>query len=535
MSSCGKQSTKSSKVVSAEEAARLVSDGDTVSVCGVIGFLCPDRVLQALGDRYAAEGSPRDLTLVTPVAVGDVYDIPGADHLARPGLLKRVISGSYVIGTSPKTGRRAQLVEMILAGEVEAYNFPIGALMALHREIGAGRPGLLTEVGLGSFVDPRIAGGRLNEATRDDLVQVVTLADREYLFYRSFPVDVAIIRGTTADERGNITLEHEGMSSGVFCLALAAHNSGGKVIAQVKRVAAAGSLHPQMVRVPGILVDAIVVDEHQKQGTGIEFDPTVCGEVKGPPDRLEPLALGPEKVICRRALGELRQGDLVILGFGVPAGIPSVAAEEGQLERLTFTIEHGAIGGIPLPGFQFGVSANPEAIIDTTSQFDLIDGGAIDAACLAFAEVDPWGSVNVSKLPNLIPGCGGFINITEKVRKLVFCGLFSAGGLEVAVEEGELRIKREGKFCKFVESVQHLTLDGRRIVGQGRRAVFITERAVFELGEEGLVLSEVAPGVDPERDVMARMQFRVGLSERISRMDARLFRPDRVGISLPPR
>lgn len=520
------------KVVSAKDAVRLVSDGDTISVCGVIGFLCPDTVLAALGKRFAAEGSPGNLTLVTPVAVGDVYDIPGMDHLARPGMLKRVISGSFVIGTSPKTGQRAQLVQSILSGEVEAYNFPIGALMALHREIGAGRPGLLTEVGLGRFVDPRITGGKLNDATSEDLVQVVELLGKEYLFYKAFPVNVAIIRGTTADEKGNLTLEHEGMFSGVFDIALAAHNSGGKVIAQVKRIAAAGSLHPQMVRVPGVLVDAIVVDEHQKQGTGIDYDPTVSGEVRSTSDRLSPMPLGPEKVICRRSLMELAEGEMVILGFGVPAGVPSVAAEEGVLDQLTFTIEHGAIGGIPLTGFQFGVAANPEVILDTPCHFDLIDGGGIDACCLAFAEVDPWGSVNVSKLPNLIPGCGGFMNITQKARKLVFGGLFSAGGVEVAVEEGRLKIHREGKFCKFVPAVQHLTLEGHSVIARGQRAIYITERAVFELREDGLVLTEIAPGVDLERDLLSRMQIRVKVSDQLRLMDERIFQPEPVGIEL---
>lgn len=523
------------KVMSAEQAVRLVADGDTISISGVIGFICPDAVLRALGDRFGLEGHPAGLTVLNPVAVGDVYDIPGTDHLARPGMVKRVIAGSYVIGTSPRTGKRAELVQRILAGEVEAYNFPIGALMGVLREIGAGRSGFLTEVGLGTFVDPRMGGGKLNDVTREDLVEVVQFRGREHLFYPSFPVNVAIIRGTTADEFGNITLEHEGMLNGVLNHALAAHASGGKVIAQVKRIAIAGSLHPQMVRVPGVLVDAIVVDERQQQGTGMDFDPRVCGEVRSPVTDVPRLQLGTDKVICRRALRELSENQLVILGFGVPASVTSVAMEEGVFDRLTFMVEHGAIGGVPLTGFQFGVSANPEILLDTPSQFDLIDGGAVDAACLAFGEVDRWGSVNVSKLANLIPGCGGFIDIVHRARLLVFCGLFSAGGAEVSVEDGSVRIRREGRYCKFVSQLQHLTMDGHSLLARGQRAIFITERAVFELGDDGLVLTEIAPGIDVERDVLSLMQFRVKVLEPLRVMDAALFRPERVGIRLGRR
>ena len=519
------------KVVTAEEAVRAINSGDTITISGVVGSLVPEKVLASLEERFLKEGEPRNLTVFCPVAVGDVFDLPGMDHLAHEGMTRRFIAGSYVIGTSPKTGQTAAVTRMILENKVEAYNLPLGVLQHLLREIAAGRPGVITKAGLGTFVDPRLEGGKMNALTTEDLVELVNLGGEEYLWYKSFPVHVAIIRGTTADEDGNITMEHEGTVAAALAQAMAAHNAGGKVIAQVKRLAARGSLHPQMVKIPGVLVDYIVVDPYQVQATGVAFDPSVCGEVRAPLAALRrDVPFDAEKVIARRALLELQQGETVILGFGAPSLLPSIALEEGIADRFHFTVEHGSIGGIPLAGFQFGVNANPAAIIDSPSHFDYINGGGFDVACLAFAEVDPHGSVNVSKLPKLIPGCGGFIEITHRSRHIVFCGFFTASGLKVTVADGRLHIVQEGRHVKFVQRLFQTTFDGKQARRKGQRVSFITERGVFELRDSGLVLTEVAPGIDIERDIAGRMQFPLQVSPDLREMDARLFRPEPMGL-----
>ncbi len=521
------------RVVSGDEAALAVGNGQTLTVCGVVGALCPASVLAAIGRRFEQTGEPRDLTLVFPVAVGDVWDLPGMDHLARDGMTRRMIGGSWVIGSNPQTGRRARATEMVLENRVEAYNWPIGALMHLHREIAGGRAGVITPIGLDTFVDPRHGGGKLNERTTEDLVELVELGGTEYLWYRPFPIDVAIIRGTTADIDGNLTLEHEGTFSGVLAQAMAAHNSGGVVIAQVARVAERGSLDPQRVRVPGELVDLVVVDPEQVQATGIIFDPTISGTTRAPLAVLRrPPPLDPNTVVARRALAELRRDQTVIIGFGAPAIVPQVVLEEGLEEAVRFTVEHGAVGGVPLGGFQFGSSANPEAIVDGAAHFDYIGGGGMDAACLAFAEADAEGNVNVSKLPGLIPGCGGFVDITHRVGRIVYCGLFTTGGLQAEVADGRLRIAREGKHVKFVRDLHHRTYSARRGLGRGQRVTFVTERAVFELTTEGLILTELAEGIDLEDQVLALMQFRPRLAQPLRRMDPMFFRSGPIGVRL---
>ncbi len=495
------------KVCRAAEAVASIRDGDTVVVCGDAGALVPDHVLAAVEERFLREGHPRDLTLVLPVAVGDVFDQPGADRLAHVGLVRRVIAGSYVMGTSPMTGRRSRLTEMVLADEVEAYNWPIGTLMHLLHAIGAGLPGLITPVGVGTFVDPRHEGGRMNARTRETLNSVLDVGGREYLFYPSFTVNVSIIRGSTADPDGYLSCEREGLTGGLFVEALAARSSGGTVIAQVARLAERGALSPLAVRVPGPLVDAIVVAPEQPQATGLRYDPGVSGELRvpWPPDPGTPDAA--KRVIARRALRELQPGDVVILGVGAPAEIPTCAHARGRLDAFTFLTEHGMYGGKPLKGLQFGPALNPRAIIDTPSQFAFIDGGNCDVAALAFAEMDALGNVNVSKLPGLIPGCGGFINIARAARRLLFCGTFTTGGLEVVAAGGRLRIAREGRTRKFVARVGQVTFPARRFL-DGRTVRVITERAVFRLGAEGLVLEEIAPGIDLDGDVLGRMEFR---------------------------
>jgi propionate CoA-transferase len=518
------------KLMAAEEAVKLIKDGDTVTTCGIVGALVPEKILVALEKRFLETGSPRDLTAVFPVAVGDIYESLGADHFAHEGMIKRVIGGSYV--TAPASGPPPKLVGMIYQNKVEAYNFPIGALMHLHRDIAAKRPGLITQAGLRTFVDPRLNGAKMNERTKEDLIELIQLHGKEYLFFRSFPIDVAIIRGTTADDQGNLSMEHEGSYSVMLILAIAAHNSGGKVIAQVKRNTARGSLNPQMVRVPGVLVDAVVIDENQKQATGIFYDPAVSGELKRASGRFDSIPLSIEKVAARRAFMELRKDDIVNLGFGIPSFIASVAAEENLVDQITFTIEHGAVGGVPLAGLQFGAAVNPEAIIDSGSMFDFLIGGGISAASMAFAEVDGQGNVNVSRLnkvPHVLSGAGGFIDILHSVRRILFCGTLTAGGIEAKVEDGRVKMIKEGRVIKYVRELQHRTFDAGFALEKGQNVLYASERAVFQLTQEGLVLTEIAPGCEV-RDIQSVVQFPLKVSPDLKKMDARLFLPERMGL-----
>ena len=519
-------------ILTAEEAAELISSGAVVTVSGSAAQLVPDNILGGIEARFLASGEPRDLTVVFPVAVGDSFGTVGLDHLAHPGLIKRLIGGSYV--NAPASAPSPKICAMIHADQVEAYNLPLGVLMHLHRDIAAKKPGVITKIGLGTFVDPRDEGGRMNRVTPPGLVEVVHLSGEEWLLYRAFSIDVAIIRGTTADTHGNLTLEHEGVVLAVLAQAMAAHNSGGKVIAQVKRVAAPGTLSPHMVRVPGILVDVIVVDPEQRQNTGIAYDPAISGEIRAATYPVEPLSLSPEKVIARRALCQLRPGDIVNLGFGISSLVPQIALEEGVFDQLNFTVEQGAIGGLPLSGFAFGASHNPEAIIDSAAQFDLIDGGGITAGCLSFAEVDGQGNVNVSRLtvqPHVLAGAGGFINIAQGTRKILYCGTLTAGGLDIQVGDGQVRIVREGRFPKFVARTQHVTFNGPLAAKQGQEVWYITERGVFRLTTDGLLLTEVAPGVDVEKEVRARVGFPLRVAQDLRLMDPRLFHADRMGLA----
>jgi propionate CoA-transferase len=520
------------KVMTPEEAVQMIHSGDTISVCGISAALTPDKVLAALGNRFLKTGSPRDLTMVFPLAVGDAYEIKGMDHLAHEGMIKRLIGGSYTVARSSE--QPPKIYEMIVHNQVEAYNFPSGILMQLHREIAAKRPGLITEVGLGTFVDPRQEGGKMNDTTQEDLVEIIGLHEKEYLFFPSLLINIALIRGTTADEDGNITMEHEYSTSFVLALAMAARNSGGKVIAQVKRLAARGTMHPQLVKVPGMLVDTIVVDEHQKLTTGIDHDPSASGELRIPWETLEPGSLDIMKqILVRRILRELRSGDVVNLGFGITALIPQVALEEGVFDQLTFTTEHGAIGGFPYSGIQFGGALNPQALIEATSQFDFIDGGGPDVVCLSFAEVDREGNVNVTKLrelPHVLAGAGGFIDLIQNARKIIFCGTLTAGGLKVDISEGRVKIVKEGKTQKFVERVQQITFNGQSARKKAQDVIFVTERGVFDLDPDGLVLREIAPGLDVERDILSQIGFKLKVAHDLKEMDHTIFQSEPMGL-----
>lgn len=519
------------KVISAEQAAALVPSGAVCSISASSGLGCPDAVLRALGQRFAATGQPRGLTTVHPIAAGDMYGIDGIDHLAQPGLLKRIIAGSLPSG--PSALPTPKIWRMIDDNQVEAYNLPSGILFHLHREAAAKRPGVLTKVGLDTFVDPRRQGGRMNRGTTEDIVRVVEFDGGEWLFYRAIAVDVAIIRATTADQRGNLSMEHEGAYLGALDLALAARNHGGLVIAQVKRLAQE-SLPAQSVRVPQMLVDYVVVAPEQKQTTQTVYDPAISGERPRSLAEVEPVPWGVDKVIARRAALELRAGEAVNLGFGISALVPYVLLEEGHPEAVTWVIEQGAVGGLPLTGFQFGCAANPQAIMASPDQFTYFQGGGFHCSLLSFLEVDGEGNVNVSrlaKLPHVTAGAGGFIDITACARRLIFSGYFSAGA-QLSIGKRQLQIGRQGKARKFVPAVEHVTFSGRCARAQGQQTLFVTERCVLSLEQDGLTVIELAPGVDLQRDVLAQADCPLQISAHLRLMDERLFRPELMGLKL---
>ncbi len=525
-----------SKVLTLDDAAALIPNGATVSVSSSSGLGCPDAVLRAIGDRFAATGEPQGLTTLHPIAAGDMYGIDGIDHLARPGLLKRVVAGSYPSG--PSSMPAPAIWRLIDDGEVEAYNLPSGILFHMHADAAAGRPGVLTKVGLDTFVDPRRQGGKMNAATIEELVRVVAFDGEEWLFFKAIPVEVAIVRGTTADERGNVSMEHEGAYLGALDQALAARANGGIVIVQVARLTAAGSIPPQRVHLPSTLVDHVVLAPEQMQTTQTAYDPAISGEVRRPEWQLELAPWGTDKVIARRAAMELRDGEAVNLGFGISALVPRILLEEGLHGAVTWVIEQGAVGGMPLLGFQFGCAANAEAIVPSPAQFTYFQGGGFDRSLLSFLQVDAAGNVNVSRLaarPHVTAGAGGFVDITARARHLVFSGYLTAGGLKLEIDDGRLRILHEGSTPKFVEEVEHVTFSGRMARERGQDVTYVTERCVMRLMANGLTVTEIAPGVDLERDVLAQVRLPLRVSPDLTPMDARLFQPEPMGLALVER
>ncbi|MEQ9039567.1 MAG: acyl CoA:acetate/3-ketoacid CoA transferase [Silicimonas sp.] len=522
-----------SKVKTAGEAVALIPDNAVVAVSSSSGLGCPDAVLAALGARFEATGSPRDLTSVHPIAAGDMFGTKGVDHIARPGCLKKIIGGSYPSG--PTKADPPLIWQMIARNEVAAYNVPSGIVFDMLREGAGKRPGVLTKVGMDTFVDPDQDGCAMNDAARaEPIVRHETFDGEDWLYFKALQPDVAIIRATTSDQRGNLSFESEGAYLGAMEMALAAHNSGGFVIAQVRRVARNGSIRPHDVHVPGILVDHVVEAPDMLQTTGTPYDPAISGELIRPLDSFHLMEFGVQKVIARRVAQEIRNGWAVNIGFGVSANVPRIFLEEDQHGKATWVIEQGAVGGIPLLDFKFGCSANAEAFVTSPHQFAYFQAGGFDCSLLSFLEIGADGSVNVSRLaatPHRTAGAGGFVDITARAKRIVFSGTFNAGA-KMRVEDGRIVIDKEGHTAKIVPKVDHVSFSGKRALVQGQKAKYITERCVIELREDGLTVTEIAPGLDPERDVLGQSATPLRVSPDLREMDAALFRPEPFGLSL---
>ena len=508
------------KSCSADEAAALIGNGETIATGGFVGAGVPEALIKALEQRFLADGSPQDLTLVYAAGQGD-GKTRGVNHLAHPGLIKRVIGGHW--GLAPLMGRLA------IDGKIEAYNFPQGVICQLFRDIAAGRPGCITHIGLDTFIDPLHGGGRLNDCTPPGAVERIELAGRVWLWYKAFPIHCGLIRATAADPQGNLVMNEEPLFGEMLPIAQAAHNSGGRVIAQVARLLD-GPIPPQQVRVPGILVDHVVVADacdHPQTFGHAEFNPALVSAAPSaemPDVARAPLPIGPRRIIAARACDEIGDGAIANLGIGMPEGIAEIASERGTLKRFTLTVESGPIGGSPLGGLDFGVAMHPQAIVDQPAQFDFYDGRGLDFAALGAAEVDAEGNVNVSRFDTRLAGVGGFVNITQTAKKLVFCGTFTTGGLEVAYENGRLRIVNEGRVRKFVDRVHQVSFSAGHSREIGQEVLYVTERAVFRLAEKTLELIEVAPGIDVEKQVLGMMSFKP-VVRSVRPMAGRLFEP----------
>ena len=517
------------EIITAEQAAQLVKDNDTITSIGFVSSAHPEALTKALEKRFLDTNTPQNLTYIYAGSQGK-RDGRAAEHLAHTGLLKRAIIGHWQ--TVPAIGKLA------VENKIEAYNFSQGTLVHWFRALAGHKLGVFTDIGLETFLDPRQLGGKLNDVTKEDLVKLIEVDGHEQLFYPTFPVNVAFLRGTYADESGNITMDEEIGPFESTSVAQAVHNCGGKVVVQVKDVVAHGSLDPRMVKIPGIYVDYVVVaapEDHQ-QTYDCEYDPSLSGEHRAPEGAADAaLPMSAKKIIGRRGALELAENAVVNLGVGAPEYVASVAGEEGIADTITLTVEGGAIGGVPQGGARFGSSRNADAIIDHTYQFDFYDGGGLDLCFLGLAEVDINGDVNVSRLGTRITGSGGFTNISSNSKKAVFCGTFT-NGVKIQTGDGKLTILEEGKKHKFVNKVTEITFSGVVAGKAGKDVLYVTERAVFALKADGIHLIEVAPGIDVQTQVLDEMDFAPIVDRdadgNVKLMDARIFKDEVMGMTI---
>lgn len=518
-----KRSHPAGKVMTARQAVSMIADGDTVATGGFVGIGFPEQIAVELEALYLEQGRPRDLSLVYAAGQGDGGE-RGLNHLGHEGLVARVIGGHW--GLVPK------LQKLAIGNKIQAYNLPQGVISHLYRDIAAHKPRTITHIGLGTFVDPRNGGGKINSITTHELVELISFDGEEYLAYKTFPINVAILRGTTADLDGNVTMEKEALVLESLAIATAARNSGGLVIVQVERIAERHTLNSRMVRIPGIMVDCVVQSqpENHWQTFSEVYNPSFSGEVRIPNNAITPMELGVRKIIARRAALELTPGDVVNLGIGMPEGVANVANEEQILNHITLTAEPGVIGGIPAGGLNFGAAANTDALLDQPAQFDFYDGGGLDVAFLGLAQADAEGNLNVSKFGPKLAGAGGFINISQTAKKVVFVGTFTAGGLMIDFKDGRVKILKEGRVKKFLPKVEHVTFSGKHASKKGQQVYYVTERCVLKLVDQGLELIEIAPGVDLERDILAQMDFRPLIAGQPALMDERIFLPSPMGL-----
>jgi propionate CoA-transferase len=504
---------KKGKVVSAQEAVRVIRDGDTIATGGFVGIGFAEEIAVELETFFLNSGKPRDLTLLYAAGQGDGVE-RGLNHFGHTGLVRRVIGGHW--GLVPK------LQKLAIENQIVAYNLPQGVISHMYRDIAAHKPRTITTVGIGTFVDPRNGGGKINDMTTEDIVELIEFDGHEYLAYKTLPINVAILRGTTADTEGNITMEKEALTLESLAIATAAK----------KRIAEHGTLNARNVKIPGIMVDCVVVSkpEHHWQTFAEVYNPSFSSEITVPMQSVEPMEMSPRKIIARRAAFELKANSVVNLGIGMPEGVASIANEEKILNYITLTAEPGVIGGIPAGGLNFGAATNTEAVIDQPNQFDFYDGGGLDIAFLGLAQADKAGNLNVSKFGPKLAGAGGFINISQNAKKVVFLGTFSAAGLKVSVDDGAFKIVQEGKVKKFIDQVEHVTFSGEYAVKKKQPVIYITERCVFALTDDGMELIEIAPGVDLEKDIRAQMDFKPIIKDSPPLMDKRVFRSEPMGL-----
>lgn len=506
------------KIIKPSEVGALIKSGSTLTCSGFLGAGHPDVLTREVERSFLETGAPRDLTLIFCAGQGD-RGVRGTNRFGNVGMTRCVIGAHF--NSAPR------LRKLITDNEIEIHNWPQGIIAHLYRAIAGGRPGILTEVGLHTFVDPRYQGARMNTKTKVSLIELVTIKGKEYLFYPTMPIHVALLRGTTADENGNITTEHEFAHQDHLAQAQAAHNSGGIVIVQVKRLTKAGALNPNLVRIPGILVDYVVLADDPKDHWmtySEEYNPAYTGEIREPDHAFVPLPLGLRKVVQRRAFLEITKLEkpTVNVGVGMPVGVGPIAREEGKTD-FTFSIEVGPIGGTPSLDLSFGAATNPEAIIDMAAMFDYYDGGGLDITFLGMAELDSAGNVNASSFGERRPGIGGFINITHKTKHIVFMGTLTSGGLEVETGNGQLKIVQEGRIKKIVKDVEQLSFHGISAANRGVDILYVTERAVFKLRDGRLVLTEIAPGIDLQREVLDQIAAEVIVADDLQIMDPRIF------------